>query len=84
MTTEGEGTNGHSYDEIPLRQLFVSDPNVRHREVNADIDQLAQSMRRYKLQQPIVVQEKGTDSDGLPRYEIIIGQRRFLAAQGCQ
>lgn len=60
---------------IPLTQLEVSASNVRRRDISADVDELAHSMERDGLQQPIVVQGK----DG--RFEIIIGQRRYLAAK---
>lgn len=61
--------------DIRLDDLMVSPSNVRKREITADIDDLAFSMATYGLQQPIVVQPRGT------RYEILIGQRRFLAAK---
>ncbi len=69
-------TNGFRPESIPLDRLVVSQSNVRHRDIVADIDELARSMELYGLQQPIVVQEIG---DG--RYEIVIGQRRYLAAK---
>jgi ParB family chromosome partitioning protein len=53
----------------------MGDKNVRTRNINADIDGLAHSMLSFGLQQPIVVQQKNG------KYEIIIGQRRYLAAK---
>lgn len=41
----------------------------------ADISELAANMREFGQQQPIVVQKKGD------KFEILIGQRRFLAAR---
>jgi len=61
--------------DIPLDQLDMGDKNVRTRNISTDIDGLAHSMLTFGLQQPIIVQQK----DG--RYEIIIGQRRYLAAK---
>lgn len=63
------------YEQIPLLDLEISMSNVRRRETTADIDDLAFSMKQYGLQQPIVVQKRGE------KHEILIGQRRFLAAQ---
>lgn len=60
---------------IPLNQLEVSRSNVRQRERVADVDELARSMDVDGLLQPIVVQRNNG------HYEIIIGQRRYLAAR---
>lgn len=68
-------SNGYSYEEILLDELVVSESNVRRRDVTADIEELARSMNIFGLKQPIVVQPKGD------KYEIIIGQRRYLAAK---
>lgn len=64
-----------SFRRIPLADLEVSPYNVRQREVAADIDQLAESLKAFGLKQPIIVyRSKG-------KYQILIGQRRFLAAR---
>lgn len=68
-------TPEYSFVKLPLNKLVVSDSNVRKRDSIADVDELAQNMRLYGLQQPIVVQPMGD------RFEILIGQRRFLAAK---
>jgi len=70
-------SDGYKYevDEIPLDQLVMSESNVRHSDLFADLDQLAKSIRNFGLQHPIVVRKKAD------KYEIIIGQRRYLAAQ---
>jgi ParB family transcriptional regulator, chromosome partitioning protein len=62
--------------EIPIEQLEIGKSQVRLRDVGKDIDELAASINKVGLLEPIVVCE--TD-DG--RYEIITGQRRFLAHQ---
>ena len=62
------------FARIPLAQLEVSENNVRQKEAEVDLDELMSSLSQYGLQQPIVVQAKGE------QYEILIGQRRFLAA----
>lgn len=63
------------FRKIPLEQLLIGEWNIRQRDIAVDIDELASNMARFDLQQPIVVQPKDD------KYEIIIGQRRFLAAK---
>ena len=60
---------------LPLSDMDISEFNVRRREITADLDELANSLDRYGLQQPIVVAPKGD------RFEILVGQRRYLAAK---
>lgn len=71
------GRNGFHWDSIPLKKLRISASNVRQRDITADIDELTRSLELYGLQQPIVVQESAEDD----LYEIVIGQRRYLAAK---
>lgn len=73
MTSEIQPTNDYQF--VPMDKLEISESNVRHRDITADLDSLAHSMQTIGLQQPIVVQEKGES------YEILIGQRRYLAAK---
>ncbi len=75
MAASNQGSNGYEDHRIPLDQLIISESNVRKREITADLDQLAYSMATFGLQQPIVVQRRGD------RFEILIGQRRYLAAK---
>lgn len=58
---------------IPLGDLRVSLDNVRKEDVSLNVNELATSIKEIGLQQPIVVVKK----DG--KYDIIVGQRRFLA-----
>lgn len=60
---------------IPLDELEISELNVRRREITADIDELANSIEIFGLQQPIVVQRRGD------RFDVVVGQRRYLAAK---
>jgi len=63
------------FRKIPLDLLDISESNVRRQHLTADLDDLARSMDEIGLQHPIVVQSKNG------RFEILIGQRRFLAAR---
>lgn len=60
---------------LPLSDMDISEFNVRRRDITADLDELAKSLDLYGLQQPIVVAPKGD------RFEILVGQRRYLAAK---
>lgn len=66
--------------EIPLGDLEIGRGQVRLRHVGKDIDQLADSIRVVGLLEPIVVCESDTPG----KYEIITGQRRFLAHKELQ
>lgn len=63
--------------ELALDDLVIGLGQIRLRDVAAGIDELARSIDKQGLLQPIVVCP--TDSDGT--YEIILGQRRFLACK---
>jgi ParB family chromosome partitioning protein len=74
MKTEKEQPLGKIH-EIPLDEINVSDDNVRHHEATRDLDELAASIKRHGLLQPVVL----NGVYGAPPYELITGQRRFLA-----
>lgn len=60
--------------DIPLDKLEIAESQIRNLDVGKDIKDLADNIRKVGLIQPIIVKktDKGT-------YEIIAGQRRFLA-----
>jgi ParB family chromosome partitioning protein len=63
--------------EIPLKDIDISDDNVRLHDATKDLDELAASIKRHGLLQPVVLMG---DYDS-PPYKLISGQRRFLAHQ---
>lgn len=63
------------YQEIPLDDLTIGKGQVRTGEPGKDIDELVESIRVQGLLQPIVV----CKSDEQGKWEILTGQRRFLA-----
>ena len=65
------------FKEIPLGDLTFGLGQVRLRDVSKEIDELADSIRRVGLLEPIVV----CPTEQPSKYEIITGQRRFLAHQ---
>lgn len=62
--------------ELPLEQLEIGTSQARTRDVSKGIEELAESINKMGLLEPIVVCEVGEN-----QYEIITGQRRFLAHQ---
>ena len=63
------------YTEIPLVDLEISKAQVRKSDPGKDVDELTDSIRKVGLLEPIVVAPLGPSG----KYEIILGQRRFLA-----
>lgn len=72
-------------DESPLQQIYliklkdiqISEDNVRHADPMKELDELAASIERNGLLHPVVLRGEV----GSPPYELILGQRRFLAHQ---
>jgi len=62
--------------EIDLDDIVVSDDNVRHTQRERDLEELAASIRKHGLLNPVELRGSPTDS---PPHELIVGQRRFLA-----
>ena|SRR5438067_4996801 len=61
--------------DVPLASLVIGKAQVRVRDVAKDIDELAASIEKLGLLEPIVVcpaREKG-------KFEILTGQRRYMA-----
>lgn len=74
MSDEHEPIVSEIYD-IPLEEIHIGDHNVRLTNADKDLDQLAESIRRHGLLQPIVLEGEY----GHPPYELVSGQRRLLA-----
>jgi len=74
----GEETTKDSREEFLDLQLDLIEPNSeqpRNRFTEANLEELAQSIRVNGIVQPIVVRRKGS------RYQIVAGERRWRAAQ---
>lgn len=61
---------------LPIDDIDISKFNVRKTNVTENLDELANSIKEIGLQQPVVVFEKPDK-----RFELIIGQRRYLACK---
>ena len=60
--------------KIPIDRIQLSIHHLRQHSIRKDVEKLAESIRKVGLIQPVVVYE----IDG-GMYELIVGQRRFLA-----
>jgi ParB/RepB/Spo0J family partition protein len=63
--------------EIPLKDIREGNLNVRTTDKEAGVDDLAASIKKYGLLQPIIL--KG--EFGKPPYDLVVGQRRYRAHQ---
>ena len=72
-----EQVKDREYRTVPIDSIDIwNEANVRHTEITAGIDELAESIAKIGLQQPPIVQEV---EEG--KYKLIVGQRRLLAFQ---
>lgn len=62
---------------IPLKDIRISEFNVRRTGKDIEIEELAESIKKHGLLQPVALR----GSYGNPPYDLIIGQRRFRAHQ---
>ena len=72
--------NNANHIKIPLSCLKITD-NVRMNFDEAEIEELASSIRQNGLMNPITVRPPETDADGNKTYEVIAGGRRIRAHQ---
>ena len=63
------------FEDIPLGDLEIGMNQVRLSDVGKDINELADSIKKVGLLEPILVAPKGANG----KHEIILGQRRVLA-----
>jgi ParB family chromosome partitioning protein len=61
--------------EILLKDIHIGDDNVRLSDATRDLDELMASIKKHGLLQPVVL----NGEYGHPPYELVSGQRRFLA-----
>lgn len=67
--------NKLEFEYLPIDEIDVSFFNVRKSNPEENIDELTNSIKEIGVQQPVVVFKKNG------RYELIIGQRRYLACK---
>jgi ParB family chromosome partitioning protein len=64
-----------TFNYLPIDKIDISVSNVRKSNLEEGIDELASSIEEIGVQQPVVVFQKGD------RYDLIIGQRRYIACK---
>lgn len=64
------------YKDVPLDQIDIGLSQARTRDVEKNLDDLARSIQTVGLLEPIVLAPIDNDT-----YEVITGQRRYLAAE---
>lgn len=65
----------YDFKYLPLTNIKVSMSNVRRTRLEENLDDLADSIQQNGLQQPVVVYRDNGN------YQLIIGQRRYLACK---
>jgi ParB family chromosome partitioning protein len=91
VTGEGPTPQQQSRDLVPVPGLRFAEvpvgqvrPNPRQPRQVFDEEALAElvhSVREVGVLQPVVVRPGGTDEAGQPRYELVMGERRWRAVQ---
>ena len=76
-TTKTQERSLEKIHSIPLKDIIISTDNVRKTDATKDLDELAASIKKHGLLQPIVL----IGHYGVTPYKLISGQRRFLAHQ---
>lgn len=71
----GKGRSPQQIHEVDLDDIEISHDNVRLSHPTKDLEELAASIKRHGLLQPVVL----IGEYGKPPYKLISGQRRFLA-----
>ena len=75
-STTGESASGSAaVREIPVDSVDPNPEQPRRRFDDAALGQLARSLQRHGVLQPVVVREAGD------RYELVVGERRWRAAR---
>jgi ParB family transcriptional regulator, chromosome partitioning protein len=67
---------GARYEEIPVTAITPNPRQPRRSFDDESLDELAESIRQVGLLQPVVVR-----ATGIRRYELVMGERRWRAAQ---
>lgn len=66
---------------LPVGDITPNAQQPRKEFVQEDLDELTHSVREFGVLQPIVVRERSGVLPGEPRYELVMGERRWRASQ---
>ena len=72
---------GASFAELPVDHIRPNTAQPRQVFDEDAMAELVHSIREIGLLQPVVVRPVGPDPDGTPRYELVMGERRWRATQ---
>ncbi|MBZ2197009.1 ParB/RepB/Spo0J family partition protein [Occultella gossypii] len=72
---------GARFAELPLDAIRPNASQPRQVFDEDDLEELAGSIREVGVLQPVVVRPSGTDVEGRPTYELIMGERRWRASR---
>jgi ParB family transcriptional regulator, chromosome partitioning protein len=72
---------GARFAELSLADIRPNPKQPRQIFDEAALDELAHSLREVGFLQPVVVRVADADTDGRPGYELVMGERRWRAAQ---
>lgn len=70
-----------AFRTIALKDIARPEDNTRRSIDRKRITELARSVKRHGVLQPILVSEIKTEKAGQPKYRIIAGERRYLASE---
>jgi len=72
---------GATFAEIPVAAVHPNAKQPRQVFDDDELNELASSIREVGVLQPVVVRPSGSDADGEPTYELIMGERRWRASR---
>jgi ParB family chromosome partitioning protein len=72
---------GLRFAELPVGQVRPNPRQPRQVFDEESLAELVHSVREIGVLQPVVVRPAGTDEAGQPRYELVMGERRWRAVQ---
>ncbi len=68
-------------DRIPVKSIAPNPDQPRRRFDPEELERLADSILRHGVLQPVVVRRRGVGDDTAAGYELVVGERRWRAAQ---
>ncbi|TDE98752.1 ParB/RepB/Spo0J family partition protein [Occultella glacieicola] len=72
---------GARFAELPLDAIRPNANQPRQVFDEDELEELSSSIREVGVLQPVVVRPSGTDVEGRPTYELIMGERRWRASR---
>ncbi len=72
---------GATFAHVPVADIVPNSKQPRQVFDQSALDELAHSLREVGFLQPVVVRATGHENDGRPTYELVMGERRWRAAQ---